>query len=155
MSIKGATELQRRLAAISDTKKVLGEVAQLGVAEAKALVPRRTGSLARSIRVGNVSEDRAQVVAGGSRNVGYARYVEQGTGLYGPRHARIVPKRAKVLSWVGGGSRLTGRGKGSRRIFARSVAGRKATPYLLPGVKRALEKAGLSYTIIAAWNDAA
>lgn len=153
--IKGEPQLRRRLAAISDTHKLLGTVALLGVSEAQHIVPVRTGNLRRTIRLGRVTDTSAQVIAGGSRSVGYARYVEQGTGLYGPKHARITPKHAKLLSWVGGGSRLTGRGKGSRRVFARSVAGRKATPYLLPGVKAALAKSGLADGIVAAWNSAA
>lgn len=155
MSVEGDEALRRRFKAIADTKQVLEKVALLGVAEAKKLVPRQTDNLGRTIRVGTVSETSAQVVAGGTANVGYARYVEQGTGLYGPRNRRIVPKHAKVLSWVGGGSRLTGRGTGSRRIFARSVKGRKATPYLVPGVKKAVSRAGLTDTIVTAWNEAA
>jgi hypothetical protein len=155
MALQGDEELRARLAAIGDRKMLLQKVALLGVAEAKKLVPRRTSNLSRTIRVERVTETNARVIAGGTSQVGYARYVEEGTGIHGPRKRRITPRRAKMLSWVGGGSRLTGRGSGSRRIFAKSVAGRKATPYLVPGVKRAVERAGLREAIVKAWNDAA
>ena len=155
MPLQGDEALRRRLAAIGDTKVLLGKVALLGVAEAKKLVPRATSNLGRTIRVGTVTDKSAQVVAGGTSSVGYARYVEEGTGIHGPRKRRITPRRARMLSWVAGGSRLTGRGPGARRIFAKSVAGRKATPYLVPGVKRAVERAGVRDTIVKLWNDAA
>jgi hypothetical protein len=155
MPLQGDEALRRRLAAIGDTKVLLGKVALLGVAEAKKLVPRATGNLGRTIRVGTVTDKSAQVVAGGTSSVGYARYVEEGTGIHGPRKRRITPRRARMLSWVAGGSRRTGRGPGARRIFAKSVAGRKATPYLVPGVQRAVERAGVRDTIVKLWNDAA
>jgi hypothetical protein len=183
MPLQGDEALRRRLAAIGDTKVLLGKVALLGVAEAKKLVPRATSNLGRTIRVGTVTDKSAQVVAGGTSSVGYARYVEEGTGLYGPRKRRITPKNGKVLSWkrrgsasstmnIGGfavsasaGSSRAGsisgvstgaaRPKARSRVFARSVRGRKATPYLVPGVKRAVERAGVRDTIVKLWNDAA
>lgn len=157
MTLTGDDALRRRLKAIGDTKVLLGQVALLGVREAKLIARRdftKTAQLERSIRVGTVTKTSAQVVAGGTSNVGYARYVEEGTGLYGPRKRKIVPKRAKVLSWVGGGSRLTGRGKGSRRFFAQSVKGRPATPYLQPGVEKGAKRAGVD-VIVKLWNSAA
>lgn len=153
--LTGDDALRRRLAAITDTRHLLGQVALLGVAEAKKLVPVRTRNLSRTIRVGVVTDKSAKVIAGGTSEVGYARYVEEGTGLYGPRRRKIVPKRAKMLSWVAGGSRVTGRGKGAARIFAKSVRGRKATPYLVPGVQRAASRAGLANAVVKAWDDAA
>jgi len=153
--LTGDDALRKRLRAITDGRVLLGQVALLSVAEAKKIVPVQTRNLSRTIRVGTVSETSAQVLAGGTANVGYARYVEEGTGLYGLRKRRIVPRRAKVLAWKAGGSRLTGRGKGSGWVFARSVAGRKATPYLVPGVQRAVARAGLRDIVIKAWNGAA
>lgn len=52
----------------------------------------------------------------------YAIYNEQGTGIYGPRHAMIVPRRAKVLRWK---SRKTG-----AFVFAPSVKGMEGTRFL-------------------------
>lgn len=157
-NLQGDEELRRRLRAISDQKVLLGQVALIAVREAKHIARAdftKTAKLERSIRVGAVSDKSATIVAGGSLGVGYARYVEEGTGLYGPRKRRIVPRRAKVLSWTGGGSRLTGRGPGSSRRFAQSVAGRKATPYLVPGAKAAIHKSGVGDAVVKLWNDAA
>ena len=151
--LQGERELQRRLAAIGDTRKLLGTVGLLAVREAKLIVPRRTGNLGRSIRLGRVSEDSAEVLAGGQSQIGYAAAVEFGTK---PRTIR--PRRAKVLAW-GGARTLGGRlRKGARPTnFARSVRhpGSKAKPYLIPGIRRALSKAGIKATIIDAWNRAA
>lgn len=153
--INGIKALRARLKAVGDNRGVLRLLAQQGVAEAKRLVPHQTGHLARTIRVGTVTETSALVLAGGPLNVGYARYVEEGTGLYGPHRRKIVPRRAKVLRWKGGGSRVTGRGKGSRWIVARSVKGRRATPYLVPGVRKGLAKGGFKKNIVKAWDSAA
>ena len=102
----------------------------------------------------NKSRLQIALLAGGTSRVGYARYVEEGTGLYGPRKRKITPKRAKVLAWKGGGSRLTGQGPGAGWRFARSVKGRKATPYLLPGAQKAVQRSGIRDAIVKAWNDA-
>jgi hypothetical protein len=143
--LTGQDALRRRLRAISEPKELLREVALLSVAEAKGLVPVRTGNLRRTIRVGPVTAKSARVLAGGTRSVGYARYVEEGTGIYGPKGQPIRPKKARMLSWKSGG----------KRVFAKSVRGRKATPYLVPGIRAAIAKAGLKEAVIDAWNDAA
>lgn len=152
-SIDGVKELRRRLDAVSSNKGALRIVATQGVAEAKRLVPRRTGNLGRTIRVGTVTDTSATVVAGGTANVGYALYVEQGTQPH-----EIVPRNAKVLAW-GGARTLAGRsrrGSGPTR-FARRVRhpGTKPHPYLVPGVRLALRKSGLGKAIVKAWDRAA
>lgn len=152
--LQGDDALRKRLKAIGDTHTLLQQVALLGVAEAKKLAPVRTGNLRRTIRLGTVTDTTASIIAGGTAGVGYALYVEEGTGLYGKRHQRIYPKRARALAWRAGGSRATGRGRGSGMVFAASVSGRKATPYLVPGVKRAAQRARVD-VIIKAWNSAA
>lgn len=48
------------------------------------------------------------------KEVPYAKWLNFGTGLFGPFRRRIRPKRAKVLSWVS---------PGGKRIFAHSVKG--------------------------------
>jgi len=160
VSLQGLTALQRRFAAITDHKMLLGQVAGLAVREAAIKAPHKTGNLRRSIRIGTVTDKTAQVVV----DANYARYVEEGTGIYGPRKRRIVPVNAKALRWIGGpaGSlRLSGAarkgkaGAGAGPIFARSVAGRRATPFFLPGVRTAIGKAGLGDIITTNWNEAA
>ncbi len=52
----------------------------------------------------------------------YFEFLDQGTGVHGPRRDYIRPKRAKVLAWT-----LTGEpcSKGVKCIFARKVSGIK------------------------------
>lgn len=147
------TALQRRFAAIKDQRQMLGQLAGLAVKEAAKLAPVKTGNLRRSIRIGSVSDTQAQVIAGGAGGVGYAMYVELGTKAH-----VIVPRNRKVLAW-GGPRRLSGslRSGGKATNFARRVnhPGTQPKPYLLPGAKRAVEKAGLEQSVIRAWNEAA
>jgi hypothetical protein len=152
-SLEGADDLRARLKAIGNQRQMLGTVALAAVYEAKQLVPRRTGNLGRTIRVGRVTNTDAEVLAGGRLNVGYAAAVEFGT-----RPHIIRPRRARVLAW-GGARTLGGRlRRGSRATnFARFVRhpGTRAQPYLVPGIKKALERAGITANIVKAWNDAA
>lgn len=148
-----ATPRLNALAQANLRKGILARVGVLAVREAKALVPRKTGNLDRTIRLGPVNDERALIYAGGIRNVGYAAYVEFGTGPH-----VIVPKRAKVLAW-GGNRRLSGtlRSGAKATNFARKVnhPGTRKKPYLVPGAKAAMRKAGLRDAIVKAWNDAA
>lgn len=57
-----------------------------------------------------------------STNIHYARWIHDGTGIYGPRHRYITPRRAKRLRFRPKGS--------SRYIYARKVAGIKPNPFL-------------------------
>ena len=156
--LKGDEELQRRLTALRTGKadrKILGQWAALGVRFAKQKVRRKSGNLGRTIRIDSVdvARQRASIMAGGSRNVGYAAYVEFGT-----RSHIIVPRRAKVLAW-GGSRRLSGnlRSGAGATVFARRVKhpGSKPYPYLEPGAKQALKEVPLARAVITTWNEAA
>ena len=149
-------DLSPRLRALGSAdmhKKLLGHIAVAAVHEAKTLVPRRTGNLDRSIRLGPVDGQRALVYAGGVGEVGYAAHVEFGTKPH-----VILPKRAHALAW-GGARRLSGtlRSGAKPEFFAMRVnhPGSRAKPYLVPGAKAALRKGGLSEGLVKAWNDAA
>lgn len=61
---------------------------------------------------------------GGARigtNVKYAAFVHNGTGIFGPRHAPITPRRKKFL-------RFTTRA--GDVVFAKKVKGMRANPFL-------------------------
>jgi hypothetical protein len=154
-TVVGIQALERRLKAIGDTKAQLRAMQIATVSEAQALVPRKSGHLQRSIRPGRVADDFAIVEA----RTPYARYVEEGTGLYGPKKKRIVPKTKKAMRWKGSGVRLSGRSRsgaeGTGWAFATSIKGRRKTPYLIPGAKAAMRKAGLKDAIVTRWNRAA
>jgi hypothetical protein len=117
-----------------------------------AVGARKTGTTAGSIQPRNVTETSAEIW--GSKVL---VYIDEGTGVEGPLHHRITPKAARVLAWQGGGSRLTGRGKGATWHFAKSTKGMAPRPY----IKRSVQEAGqaidteLSSVVIDTWNAGA
>ncbi len=153
MTLRGYDALQRRLRAIGDQQALLRELQLSSVEEAKGLVPVKTTNLKRTIRVGQVTQRSAFILAGGTQQVGYAAYVEFGTKPHD-----IRPLRAKALAW-GGSRRLSGRLRSgsSPTHFAKRVhhPGTAAKPYLVPGARRAVGKRGLGDRIVTAWNRAA
>ena len=179
MAIDGLDDLNARIDALRSgnaTRQLLLQVGNTIVARAQQNAPKKTGTLMRSIRVDdvNVEEQTAKVRAGGigrrganqygtykSGIIGYAAFVEFGTGIYGPRRTPIVPVRRKALRFprAGAATRLSGnltsaqQRAGGGYAFAKSVKGRKATPYLIPAVKDVVDKLGLAQTIIDVWND--
>ncbi len=85
--------------------------------------PKRidTGRLRASIATQVVTRNGVPAVLVGT-NVNYAKAVHDGTGLYGPTHTLIRPRRAKALRF---------RPKGSRTfVFAKSVRGMLPNPFL-------------------------
>ena len=93
-----------------------------GAVEAAAMetAPVRTGELADRIRK-YIDRNRAII----SSTALYSIFVHEGTGLFGPRKAKIVPKTAKALRF-----RI-----GDKLIFARSVKGQKPNPYMRRALK--------------------
>lgn len=85
--------------------------------------PKRidTGRLRASVATVVVTRQARPVVLVGT-NVNYARYVHDGTGIYGPRHRPIRPKRAKFLRFRPKG--------GGRWVYARQVKGMRPNPFL-------------------------
>jgi hypothetical protein len=150
--LDGLPQLNRRLKAIGMTQGLLGAIQLQAVREAKELVPRKTGYLARSIGPGSLTRSFAIVHA----NAGYAAFVELGT-----RAHVIRPKSKRVLSWPANasGRRLSGRARSNPgpRVFARKVnhPGTKAQPFLVPGARKALAGAGFRNIITRQWNEAA
>lgn len=57
-----------------------------------------------------------------------ALWLENGTGVYGPHHSPIVPTSSTVLVFP---SRRGGKGF----VFAKSVRGQKAKPFLEPALQ--------------------
>ncbi len=155
-SLEGLPALNRRLNAIKDGRGLLREVQLSAVHEAKALVPRKTGNLGRTISKGQLTDVFAIVQA----TAPYAAFVELGTKAH-----VIRPRSKRILAWPANaaGARLSGRARTSTRRggnggmrFARVVhhPGTKAQPYLVPAAKTALRKIGVR-RIIESWNRAA
>lgn len=152
MSLEGGDALIRRLHAVGDGRQFLGRTGLLSVRYAKDLVHRRTGNLGRTIRLGTVTDDYAEVKAGGQNRVGYAAAEEMGR-----RAIVIVPRNARVLAW-GGKRTLSGRQSAGGRPthFAMRVQqpARKGHPFLRPGVLKAVRDKGADI-IVELWNRAA
>jgi hypothetical protein len=85
--------------------------------------PKRvdTGHLRSSIRTQLRSVHPITVVRVGT-NVRYARWVHDGTGLYGPRRRLIRPRRGKVLVFTPRGS--------TQQVFTRYVRGMRRNEFL-------------------------
>jgi hypothetical protein len=75
-------------------------------------------------------------------NLPYGRYVEEGTGIYGPKGRPIRPVNARLLRWPvtnnsGSGRRRYKGGRTAEFAFARSVKGMKPRPWLRPALSAA------------------
>lgn len=155
MTLRGKGQLQARLKAIGQTEMLLRTIQLEMIAEAKRLVPRKTGHLGRSIVPGPVDSDSATVEA----RTPYAAAVEFGT----KRHV-IVPRHARVLAWPASesGRRLSGKARTKKgkpvgpTAFAMKVnhPGTKAQPYLVPAAEAAIRRHGMRDAIVKAWNEA-
>ena len=148
----GGRALKARLKAIGDTSQLLRDLQVETIAEAKRLVPRKTGFLGRSIVPGNVTDTSALIHV----NAPYAASVELGSKPH-----VILPKTASVLAWPSkeGAKRLSGRPKkgtaSGDMTFAAKVnhPGTKPQPFVVPAAEKALKKAGVD-GIVKVWNDA-
>lgn len=98
-------------------KGALGKTAALVERKAKNYAPINYGALRGSIHTEGPYVTSLNVEAKVGTNLEYAQYQEYGTGVHGPNHAPIRPKRARVLAW--------GKGSGKPLYFARRVQGTK------------------------------
>jgi hypothetical protein len=90
--------------------------------------PKRidTGLLRSSIQVRMLLMN-GSIAVDISTNVFYARFVHDGTGLYGPRHRMIVPINAKVLRWT----------NGRKTVFSMKSRGMRPNPFLKNALRAA------------------
>ena len=151
--LQGGPQLMRRLTAMGEAPQdMLRNTGLRAVREAKILVPRKTGNLGRTIRIGGLSRTSVEVKAGGTTQVGYAAAVELGT-----RPHVIRPRRRKALAWGGARTLAGGLRAGARATnFATRVnhPGTRPHPFLIPGFEKALQAIGLD-DLVKRWNQAA
>jgi len=85
--------------------------------------PKRvdTGLLRASIATQLVTSGPELAMRVGT-NVYYSRWVHDGTGIYGPRHTPIVPRKAKALRFFWK--------KAGKWVITKSVRGMKPNPFL-------------------------
>lgn len=153
--ITGGDALNKRLSAISDTRKLLQKLQTETAANAKRLVPRKTGNLGRSIVPGYLSARDALVVA----RAGYAAAVEKGTRPHEirPRNKQALRFPARgVSTTLGGRVRSAAARQPGAYAFATLVhhPGTRAQPFMLPGAQKAVKDNGVD-VIVELWNGAA
>lgn len=94
--------------------------------KAKRLSPVDKGQLRASITSQIVFRGGIPIGRVGT-NVKHARWVHEGTGIYGPRGVPIRPKTAKVLVFKPKGS--------TKNVYVKSVKGMKGRPFLRDALK--------------------
>jgi len=101
-----------------------GTLAALLAIESHAVeqAPHATGNLVNAI-TSESQEGGGEVFV--SNNAAYAKYVHQGTGIWGPHKTRIRPVHKKALFWPGAAHPVA------------SVAGQKPNPFMDRAAERA------------------
>ncbi len=102
---------------------------------ARALVPKDQGRLKNSINLSTIPTTKTGIGIGVrvGTNVIYARYVHDGTGVYGPRGAIIVPRNTKTFKFQLRG--LDAKGRRYKRtgipfLYPQSTKGQEGVAYL-------------------------
>lgn len=108
-------------------------VGQLVLAEAQRRCPVDDGTLRASLDM-SLQAGPGRVAATVGSGLEYARYVHQGTGIYGPRGRVIRPVSSKVLVFEARSARTTPRGRGGL-VFAAYVRGQKPQPFLVDALR--------------------
>ncbi len=155
-SVQGLPQLQARLHALQGAQKMklLAAAAQ---GELRKNSPgQRTRLTANSWRQQSVSETHA-VLTGSIVNL----WLDQGTGLYGPRHARITPKAARAMRWAATASkgfRLSGAARAVKGnvigyAFATSTKGMEGRPFINRSLQAVGGEVGVN-AIVTIWNQA-
>ncbi len=147
--LRGRRELEARFRAIGDTSRLLRKFAPGGLAEIKRETPHRTRNLSRNNAIGSISADEVRFV----NRAAYAAPVHEGS-----RPHDIRPVRRKALRFaVGGNATLSGRPRsGAPVVFARRVRhpGNKANPFMLRGLRKAIERFGFGRSVVETWDEA-
>ena len=131
-------------------RKVARQAGQAALAVVRPRIPRQTGRGAEQTRVRVRTDiEGHHVTVGPSRDVAWRlKFVESGTGIYGPRHQLIRPRHAQSFRLPGGVQVEHVRGQRARHMFRSSK----------PAADRAFEeavRAGLAELDAAAHRAAA
>lgn len=150
VQIRGRRELEARFRAIGDTSKLLRKFAPAGLAEIKRETPRRTSNLSRNNVIASVSDTEIRY----ANAAGYAAAVHEGSKPHD-----IRPKRRKALRFApGGGATLAGRPRaGAQVVFAKRVRhpGNKPNPFMVRGLRKAIERFGFGQSVVDTWDESA
>jgi Bacteriophage HK97-gp10, putative tail-component len=96
-------------------KKALTDIGRYVRAKAAEYPPQnpgsmyhRSGKLGQSVTLSDPTESPQGMYVDVGTNRKYARYVEEGTGIYGPKGMRIKPTTRQALAWRAIASRMYG-----------------------------------------------
>lgn len=150
--LEGAEGLHRRLGALTmdaGSTKFMRNLGIRTIAEMKRNIPRKTSSTSRTISLGRITQDFAEV-----RGSPVVIYLDEGT-----RQHDIHPVRKKMLRFPAKGAKVTLAGRaraGQPHTFAKVVhhPGTRAQPFIKRSVDKALYKSGIRVEIINLWNKA-
>jgi hypothetical protein len=104
------------------------EAAEAFVAVVRSLAPRRSGDLAASVEADRIYDTPSGTTAVIVVSSPYARFQNEGTGIYGPEGTPIVPKNGQFLVFpkkIGGGL-----------VFTREVRGTEPTHFWERSIER-------------------
>lgn len=104
-------------------RAALTNSANRGQTEIRRRAAHRTGTLQRSVLT-EIFVNSAEIAV----NEKYGIWIEEGTGIFGPRHTPIVPRNAKALVF---------KPKGGGIVFAKKVSGMRPKPFFKPGYEAA------------------
>lgn len=93
--------------------------------EIQRLMPVKTGQSRRSVTCTRPRRSGDTITVSIGSNVRHVRWLDEGTGEFGPRHEKITPKARQALSFVAAASKgkgqaytLQGRARNSARVGA-------------------------------------
>ena len=115
--------LRSRVGAVARDLERRGRAVEM---RAKQLAPVKTGALRGSIDTVILYRDGMPVARVGS-GLRYSYFVHEGTGIYGPRHARIYPRGGSVMTFNAGG----------RQVYVRWTRGAPGRHYLVDALPAA------------------
>lgn len=125
----------------------------------KQNVKRRSGATGASIRPATITATSAVIKIGGA-----GRWLEQGTGTFGPHHTRVVSPSGRAMAFMAGPSsafRLTGSvrsgkaGAGAYLVVVRSTAGMPAQPFVRRSLEETAAGSDLRNVVVGLWNGGA
>ena len=105
-------------------RDALDDIALFAESDAKQNAGFKTGALRRAIvkdRATKVGPDTWNAAVGVSRQAPHGLWHHEGTGIYGSRGLPITPTRGRYLVF---------RGMAGNLVFAKSVRGQRANPYI-------------------------
>lgn len=103
-------------------RKVARQAGTAALEVVRPRIPRRSGRAAQETRVRVRTDiEGHHVTVGPSKNVAWrVKFVEGGTGLYGPRHKVIRPRHSKAFRLPGGVEVTSVKGQRARHMFRES-----------------------------------